>query len=423
MCWSVILGAYYSCKASGRCRINLNANSNWGNIGYFDNGLSSRNQEAGGMIGWCNCYGVRLFIWNCINAGNIYAYGNNAGGFIGTVGGVNGNWSNGIICNCASLGQIDCDSSDENTGFIIGSGYFYVSNQARDNGFSGGLLTSAWCNNVYVSKRVGAAIDGTDGVNVIDWDCEDLIYTDIGDEDISSGKLANDMNEFYKNKLLNGNFIVCDESTGIDNYVDVYGSSSAEELHKKVFGDRERQTVFGQNIDVSNVDGKYYQRQGCPHVMDDSTLEVYHLDKDKKDSIFHYDIEYTNYNIEGYEKDAEKGEDKYYSINVAEDAISGHGHIEYTSKIKNYENTIVYFVPDAGSSLSELVIDGKNVDLSNSDNATKYYMFSNVIANHTIEKVAFVDIQEPEYNDELNAFLIYTVSELKWVANYANNYS
>ena len=44
------------------------------------------------------------------------------------------------MVNCASLADV---SSDDDNGTIIGSGYFYVANVGRNDGFTGGLLTSA----------------------------------------------------------------------------------------------------------------------------------------------------------------------------------------------------------------------------------------------------------------------------------------
>ena len=70
-----------------------------------------------------------------------------------------------MFVNSASLGKV---SSDDCAGSIIGSGYFYASNQARVNGYSGGLLTSGWCDNVYVAKACDCGpIDDTTGVDII----------------------------------------------------------------------------------------------------------------------------------------------------------------------------------------------------------------------------------------------------------------
>lgn len=373
-------GGIVSWISDCKCKVKIIQCINNGNIGYSKTGEKSSVQTSGGILGcWnnsCNAYdsakdAYKVTISQCVTNGNIWAYGDEAGGFVGCLNkAVNESYI--YIDNSASLGFV---SSDDIAGSILGG--------------TGDFVWNSWNDAFNFKNSYFLKYDGLDaaGGNLwfgdTDWNVPGKIEH-ITTNQIESGELTFKLNR--------------------NNNIKEKSSFTSDEFNEN-YGD----DIFGQNVDTSS---KYFNNQTLslqnrPMLISDTCLPVY----------FNYgyltdkNVEYTNI------KPPVESSSDFVDLNIT---TEGPGNVLGLTKMLKNSNNVFYIQPDPGCDFDKenVTYNGNKLEVA-SNNAIVINPNNNA-SKHNLN-ISFRGFKEPslsskkDYKYEVNNFL-----ELNYISKLVN---
>lgn len=367
-------GGIVSWISDCRCKVEIKQCINNGNIGYTKSGEKASIQTSGGILGCWNNSDVpdrALFINQCITNGNIWASGDEAGGFVGCLKEVVSGGNYIYLYNSASLGYV---SGDDLAGSLVGG--------------TGDLVFSAWDSAFKFINSYYLKYDGLDAAGGSlfwgnkTWDKTGKMKP-ITSSVVQSGELT-----YYLNLNLDS---VKQEITFPNN----------ESL------DNHKNDVFGQNIDTSSEysNNQKLALQNRPMFLSDTCLPVYYNSGYVTDKY----VKFTNVKPPVDSND-------YFDLNIK---IEGPGKILGVSKLLKNSKNVFYIQPDPGCAYDKenvlyndnaLEIANDNAIIINPDKAATEHKLS----------ITFKDSIEPKKGSEDYNYVVNNLMELNYVAMQIN---